>query len=76
MARAALQLAEFFHLSSFLAIQSLEDHDVLLSVHGMQHLVPLQKQAKRTETSYVLNAANERVLRALIFKGDSAQHVF
>ncbi len=40
------------------------------------HLVPLQKQAKRTETSYVLNAANERVLRALIFKGDSAQHVF
>jgi hypothetical protein len=39
-------------------------------------LVPLQKKAVRTETSYVLNAANERVLHKLIFKGDSAQHVF
>ena len=39
-------------------------------------LVPLQKKADRTETIYALNAANERVLHALIFKGDSAQHVF
>ncbi|MGA8491107.1 MAG: hypothetical protein WB711_11835 [Terriglobales bacterium] len=40
------------------------------------HLVPLQEKAKRTETTYVLNAANQRVLHALTFKGDSAQHVF
>jgi len=39
-------------------------------------LVPLQKKAGRTETSFVLNAANERVLHGLIFRGDSAQHVF
>lgn len=39
-------------------------------------LVPLQKKAERTETTYVLNAANERVLQTLVFKGDSAQHVF
>src|ERR1700690_4573364 len=39
-------------------------------------LVPLQKQARRSETSYVLNAANEQVLHSLIFQGDSAQHVF
>ncbi len=39
-------------------------------------LVPLQKKAGRTETIFVLNAANERVLHGLIFKGDSAQHVF
>ena len=39
-------------------------------------LVPLQKKADRTERSYVLNAANERVLRSLTFQGDSAQHVF
>lgn len=39
-------------------------------------LVPLQKKAARTETSFVLNAANERVLHGLIFAGDSAQHVF
>jgi hypothetical protein len=39
-------------------------------------LVPLEKKARRTETTFVLNAANERVLQGLIFKGDSAQHVF
>lgn len=39
-------------------------------------LVPLQKKAARTETQFVLNAANQRVLHSLIFAGDSAQHVF
>jgi len=39
-------------------------------------LVALQKRALRTESSYVMNAANERVLQSLTFKGDSAQHVF
>lgn len=39
-------------------------------------LVPLDKKAGRTETTFVLNAANERVLKTLVFAGDSAQHVF
>jgi len=39
-------------------------------------LQPLSTKAPRTEQSYVLNAANERVLHTLIFRGDSAQHVF
>jgi len=39
-------------------------------------LVPLQEKAKRTETSYELNASNQRVLLSLTFKGDSARHVF
>jgi len=39
-------------------------------------LVPLTARAGRTEQTYEVNAANERVLHALIFKGDSAQHVF
>ncbi|MGB7586118.1 MAG: hypothetical protein WBM11_14840 [Terriglobales bacterium] len=40
------------------------------------NLVPLDKRAERTETNYMLNAANERVLRSLVFEGDSAEHVF
>jgi hypothetical protein len=39
-------------------------------------LVPLPKKAVRDEQLFVINAANERVLRTLIFKGDSAQHLF
>jgi hypothetical protein len=39
-------------------------------------LVPLPKKAARDEQAFVINAANERVLRTLIFKGDSAQHLF
>jgi hypothetical protein len=39
-------------------------------------LVPLEKKADRTQQAFVLNAANERVLQSLIFRGDSAQHVF
>jgi hypothetical protein len=40
------------------------------------NLVPLQKKADRTEMKYGLNADKEWVLQALVFKGDSAQHVF
>lgn len=40
------------------------------------NLVPLDKRAEKTETNYVLNAANERVLRSMVFEGDSAAHVF
>lgn len=39
-------------------------------------LVPLQGKASETQKIYILNANNERVLRELIFKGDTAKHVF
>jgi len=39
-------------------------------------LVPLTQKASRTETIYQLNAANERVLQELVFRGDTAKHVF
>jgi hypothetical protein len=39
-------------------------------------LVPLQAKASRTETMYILNDKNERVLQALTFQGDSARHQF
>jgi phage terminase large subunit GpA-like protein len=39
-------------------------------------LVPLSKKAQTDQTIYELNAANERVLQSLVFKGDSAKHVF
>ena len=39
-------------------------------------LVPLAKKATRDEVSFRLNAANQRTLHSMIFKGDTAQHVF
>jgi hypothetical protein len=39
-------------------------------------LVPLAQKALRDEQTFTFNAAKERVLHTLIFKGDSAQHVF
>ena len=39
-------------------------------------LVPLGQKANQSQTIYTLNAANERVLQELIFRGDSAKHVF
>jgi hypothetical protein len=39
-------------------------------------LVPLQEKATQTQTVYVLNANNEHVLLELIFKGETAKHVF
>jgi hypothetical protein len=39
-------------------------------------LIPLSAKADRDQTIYVLNAANERVLQELVFKGDRAKHVF
>jgi len=39
-------------------------------------LVPLSAKAKDDQRIYVLNAANERVLQELVFKGDHAKHVF
>jgi len=39
-------------------------------------LVPLGQKAERNTTIYIVNAANERVLQELIFRGDTAKHVF
>jgi hypothetical protein len=39
-------------------------------------LVPLPDKAADNQKIYELNAANERVLHELIFKGDHAKHVF
>ncbi len=39
-------------------------------------LVPLAAKADKSEKTYTLNAANERVLQELTFKGDRAKHVF
>jgi hypothetical protein len=39
-------------------------------------LVPLGAKADKDQKIYVLNAANVRVLQEMVFKGDSAKHVF
>jgi len=39
-------------------------------------LVPLSEKASGDQKIYLLNAANERVLHELVFKGDHAKHVF
>ncbi|MBZ5704014.1 MAG: hypothetical protein LAN63_01540 [Acidobacteriia bacterium] len=39
-------------------------------------LVPLQAKASQTEKIYIYNEKNERVLQALIFRGDTARHQF
>ena len=39
-------------------------------------LVPLAQKADKSQTIYELTAGNERVLQQLVFKGDSAKHVF
>jgi hypothetical protein len=39
-------------------------------------LVPLDKKADETKTAFVMNAANERVLKSVVFAGGMSQHVF
>ena len=39
-------------------------------------LEPLSAKATADQKIYLLNAANERVLRELVFKGDQARNVF
>lgn len=39
-------------------------------------LVPLSAKAEQTQKIYVMNGENERVLRELVFRGDTAKHVF
>lgn len=39
-------------------------------------LIQLAKKADQTSTIYEVNASKERVLRELVFRGDTAKHVF
>jgi len=39
-------------------------------------LVTLASKAPRDEQTYIVNGPDERILHALIFRGDAAQHVF
>ncbi|HEY7099704.1 MAG TPA: hypothetical protein VH437_23470 [Terriglobales bacterium] len=39
-------------------------------------IVPLQAKADQTQKTYIVNASNERVLQTLVFRGDTAKHVF
>jgi hypothetical protein len=39
-------------------------------------LVPLSAKASESQTIYVVNAANQRVLQELVFRGEDAKHVF
>lgn len=39
-------------------------------------LVPLGQKAEHNATIYTLDAANVRVLQELVFRGDTAKHVF
>jgi hypothetical protein len=39
-------------------------------------LVPLVEKAKATQKIYTVNAAKEEVLQELVFRGDTAKHVF
>ncbi len=59
------------HIMVFKRLNS-KDSEVKVSCK----LVPLAQKADRTATVYELNAANEKVLKELVFRGDSAKHVF
>ena len=39
-------------------------------------LVPLAQKADETQKIYIVNAAKEEVLQELVFRGDTAKHVF
>lgn len=39
-------------------------------------LIQLGKKADQTRTVYEITASNERILRELVFRGDTAKHVF
>jgi hypothetical protein len=47
-----------------------------VEVRAKCSLIPLTAKAPDSQKIYELNAANERVLHELIFKGDRAKHVF
>jgi hypothetical protein len=39
-------------------------------------LQPLGQKADQTQKIYTVNSANEQVMQAIIFRGDTAKHVF
>jgi len=39
-------------------------------------LVPLGHKAEQSQTLFAFNAANERILEEMVFRGDTAKHVF
>jgi hypothetical protein len=39
-------------------------------------LVPLSQKATRTAKTYTVNASNEQVVQEIVFRGDTAKHVF
>jgi hypothetical protein len=47
-----------------------------IEVRAKCTLVPLPEKARHMQKAYILNAANERVLHELVFKGDNVKHVF
>ncbi len=47
-----------------------------VEVRAKCNLIPLRAKAERNQTTYLVNAANERVLQEMVFKGDRAKHVF
>jgi len=55
---------------------------VFRQVHGKDQvkvkctLVPLKQKANQDQAIYKVTADNERVLQELVFRGDSAKHVF
>lgn len=62
-----------------------QDHIMLFTQLKAKHpveartkcsLVPLPQKANQTEKLYVFNQANQRVLQELVFRGDTAKHVF
>jgi hypothetical protein len=57
-----------------MVFESAKTKTVEVTVHCT--LVPLAEKANQSSTIYQMNAANERVLQELVFRGDSAKHVF
>jgi hypothetical protein len=56
-----------------MVFQSLRGKD---TVKAKCSLVPLEKKAERDQMIYELTAGNGRVLQELVFRGDTAKHVF
>ncbi|HUO25345.1 MAG TPA: hypothetical protein VMU61_06735 [Candidatus Aquilonibacter sp.] len=58
------------HIMVFKSLRTKEETSVKCT------LVPLGHKAGQNQTVYQLNAANEKVVEELVFRGDSAKHVF
>jgi len=60
-----------------------EEHVMVFSREGSKDefkvkctLVPLEQKAQQSQTVYSVDAANQRVLQEMVFRGDTAKHVF